>query len=117
MQVVKLLQAWRNWKEGTALNIVDPLLLAVSQNEIMRCIHVALSCVQENVSDRPTMATVNVTLASYTLTLPAPLQPGFYHNSDNSTIEQVRSAAESDQSMNNSTGCSNNEITDLDARW
>lgn len=110
--------AWRNWREGTALNIVDPLLLAVSQYEIMRCIHVALSCVQENVSDRPTMTTVIVSLASYTLTLPVPSQPGFHHNNDNSIIGQGRSAAESDQSKNNSIGWSNNEvsITELDAR-
>lgn len=110
--------AWRNWREGTALNIVDPLLLAVSQYEIMRCIHVALSCVQENVSDRPTMATVIVSLASYTLTLPVPSQPGFHHDNDNSIIGQGRSAAESDQSKNNSIGWSNNEvsITELDAR-
>lgn len=110
--------AWRNWREGTALNIVDPLLLAVSQYEIMRCIHVALSCVQENVSERPTMATVIVSLASYTLTLPVPSQPGFHHNNDNSIIGQGRSAAESDQSKNNSIGWSNNEvsITELDAR-
>lgn len=101
-----------------SLNIVDPLLLAVSQYEIMRCIQVALSCVQENVSERPTMATVIVSLASYTLTLPVPSQPGFHHNNDNIIIGQGRSAAESDQSKNNSIGWSNNEvsITELDAR-
>jgi hypothetical protein len=37
-------QAWRNWREGTIKNIIDPLLNNGSQNEIMRCIHIGLLC-------------------------------------------------------------------------
>ncbi|RDX76113.1 Cysteine-rich receptor-like protein kinase 29, partial [Mucuna pruriens] len=40
--------AWRNWKEGRAIDIVDPTLNNHSQNEIMRCIHIGLLCVQDN---------------------------------------------------------------------
>ena len=36
-----------------------------SQNEIMRCIHIALLCVQENLVERPIMATVVLMLSSY----------------------------------------------------
>ena len=44
----------------------------------MRCIHIGLLCVQENVVDRPTMASIVLMLSSYSLTLPLPSQPGFF---------------------------------------
>ncbi|RDX87684.1 Cysteine-rich receptor-like protein kinase 29, partial [Mucuna pruriens] len=43
-----LTSTWHYWREGTALNIVDPTISSGSRNEIMRCIHIALLCVQEN---------------------------------------------------------------------
>ncbi|KAL2561822.1 hypothetical protein GLYMA_20G137200v4 [Glycine max] len=57
--------AWQSWTEGRATNIIDPTLNNGSQNEIMRCIHIGLLCVQDNVAARPT-------------TLPLPLEPAFY---------------------------------------
>ncbi|KAI5393058.1 cysteine-rich receptor-like protein kinase 44 isoform X2 [Lathyrus oleraceus] len=70
--------AWRNWKEGVATNIIDPTLNNDSRNEIMRCIHIGLLCVQENVASRPTMASVVVMLNSHSITLPIPLEPAFH---------------------------------------
>ncbi|XWS15625.1 hypothetical protein CRYUN_Cryun34aG0017500 [Craigia yunnanensis] len=55
--------AWRNWRAGTALNLIDPTLSDGSRNEMMRCIHIALLCVQENVAARPTMASVVLMLS------------------------------------------------------
>ncbi|KAK6917380.1 Gnk2-homologous domain [Dillenia turbinata] len=69
--------AWRNWREGKALNLVEPTLRAAQTNEIMRCIHIGLLCVQESVVDRPTMASVVLMLNSYSTTLPVPLRPAF----------------------------------------
>ncbi|RZB43803.1 Cysteine-rich receptor-like protein kinase 26 [Glycine soja] len=69
--------AWRNWKNGTATNIVDPSLNDGSQNEIMRCIHIALLCVQENVAKRPTMASIALMFNGNSLTLPVPSEPAF----------------------------------------
>ncbi|KAG5074998.1 hypothetical protein JHK84_056229 [Glycine max] len=71
------MQAWRNWKNGTATNIVDPSLNDGSQNEIMRCIHIALLCVQENVAKRPTMASIELMFNGNSLTLPVPSEPAF----------------------------------------
>jgi hypothetical protein len=71
-------QAWRNWREGTIKNIIDPLLNNGSQNEIMRCIHIGLLCVQENVVNRPTMATIALMLSSYSISLPVPLEPASF---------------------------------------
>ncbi|KAG2688128.1 hypothetical protein I3760_09G079900, partial [Carya illinoinensis] len=70
--------AWRNWRENAALNIVDPTMKPGSTSEVMRCIHIGLLCVQENVADKPTMASVVVMLNSYSTTLPVPSQPAFF---------------------------------------
>ena len=77
-----ILQAWKNWREGKALNLVDSTLKAGSTTEIMRCIHIGLLCVQENVADRPSMASVVLMLNSYSLTMPIPLQPAFFMHSN-----------------------------------
>ena len=50
------MQAWQSWREGRATDIVDPTINNGSQNEIMRCIHIGLLCVQDNIAARPTMA-------------------------------------------------------------
>ncbi|PRQ26840.1 putative protein kinase RLK-Pelle-DLSV family [Rosa chinensis] len=49
-----------SWREGTALKLIDPMLRSgFSGPEIMRCIHIALLCVQQSVAARLTMAAVN----------------------------------------------------------
>jgi hypothetical protein len=56
---------------------VDPTIRPGSATEIMRCIHIGLLCVQENVADRPIMASIVLMLNSYSISLPIPLQPAF----------------------------------------
>jgi hypothetical protein len=63
------------------LNVIDPALSTGSRTEMMRCIHIGLLCVQENMTDRPTMASIVLMLSSYSLTLPVPSQPAFFMNS------------------------------------
>ncbi|KAJ6333348.1 hypothetical protein OIU77_009254 [Salix suchowensis] len=69
--------AWRNWREGTAQDIIDPVLSSGSATEMKRCIHIGLLCGQENAADRPTMASVVLMLTSSSLTLQIPSQPAF----------------------------------------
>ncbi|RZB43814.1 Cysteine-rich receptor-like protein kinase 8 [Glycine soja] len=104
--------AWRSWKEQTAINIVDPSLNNNSRNEMMRCIHIGLLCVQENLADRPTMATIMLMLDNYSLSLPIPAKPAFYMNS------RTRSVPGSSESIIKSAQESENEvaITELYAR-
>ena len=45
----------------------------------MRCIHIGLLCVQENVADRPTIGSVVLMLDNYSITLPIPLEPAFFY--------------------------------------
>ncbi|KAJ7967620.1 Cysteine-rich receptor-kinase-like protein [Quillaja saponaria] len=64
--------AWKNWKDGTVSSLIDPAINGESRSEVMRCIHIGLLCVQENVTDRPTMASIMLMLNSYSTTLPVP---------------------------------------------
>ncbi|CAN6546631.1 unnamed protein product [Malus baccata var. baccata] len=73
--------AWKCWREGTTSNLIDPSLTTGSRNEIMRCIHIGLLCVQENIADRPTMNAIVLMLNSYSVTLPVPSQPAFFRDS------------------------------------
>ncbi|PON88151.1 Cysteine rich receptor like kinase [Trema orientale] len=74
-----LSNAWKHWRGGTALELLDPRLRdSYTANEVMRCIHIGLLCVQEDAADRPTMASIVLMLSSYSITLPIPQKPAFF---------------------------------------
>ncbi|XP_038883071.1 cysteine-rich receptor-like protein kinase 29 [Benincasa hispida] len=79
---------WRNWMEGNVTAIIDPTLARTCIDEIIRCIHLGLLCVQENVASRPTMASVVLMLKNNSFTLPVPLRPGFWLQSDTKNLPQ-----------------------------
>ncbi|XP_058223242.1 uncharacterized protein LOC131332952 [Rhododendron vialii] len=71
--------AWDLWIEGKALDIVDPFLRdqeSFPAPQVLRCIHIALLCVQEFATDRPTMSKVALMLCNETALL-SPKQPAF----------------------------------------
>ncbi|KAL7213353.1 hypothetical protein ACSBR2_015967 [Camellia fascicularis] len=69
----ELLQAWKLWRDGTPLKLMDPNLEeSYSGDEVTRCIHIGLLCVQENINARPSMATIVLMLSSYSFTLSVP---------------------------------------------
>ncbi|KAK9232015.1 hypothetical protein WN943_022257 [Citrus x changshan-huyou] len=87
--------AWQLWNEGKVLELVDIALEgSFSPNEVLRCIHVGLLCVQDQATDRPAMPDVVSMLTNESLSLPAPKQPAFFINitaeeppvSENSTL-------------------------------
>ncbi|KAI3941713.1 hypothetical protein MKX01_018303 [Papaver californicum] len=79
--------AWRHWKKGTALDLLDSILKdSYSESEVMRCIHIGLLCVQENAADRPTMASIVLMLNNYSTNLPVPLVPAFFVPAEESKI-------------------------------
>lgn len=67
------------------MNILDPTLKDGSRNEMLRCIHIALLCVQENSNDRPTMVSVISMLNSFSVSLQLPSQPALYLQTLNET--------------------------------
>ncbi|KAL7116894.1 hypothetical protein ACP275_03G034700 [Erythranthe tilingii] len=85
--------AWRSWRDGTTANMIDPTLRETCgpQPDMMRCIHIALLCVQQEAVDRPTMASVVVMLNSSTITLPIPKEPGFYFSGASFPHEEYNS--------------------------
>ncbi|KAM2136454.1 hypothetical protein ACFX1R_006216 [Malus domestica] len=72
--------AWKWWCEGTSSNLIDPTLSNGSRNEILRCIHIGLPYVQENIANRPTMNAIVLMLNSYSVTLPVPSQLAFFRH-------------------------------------
>ncbi|XP_062011417.1 cysteine-rich receptor-like protein kinase 10 [Rosa rugosa] len=97
--------AWRNWMDDTIINIIDPMLTAGSRSEIIRCIHIGLLCVQENMNDRPTMAAVASMLNSHSLTISVPSRPPYcwHYNTDSDTsgsgFRLIETSAKSESSV------------------
>ncbi|CDY70908.1 BnaAnng35520D, partial [Brassica napus] len=92
---------WRLWSNGSPLELVDPSFQDNYQtNEITRCIHIALLCVQEEAEDRPTMSAILQMLTTSSIALAVPRPPGFFFRSRH---EQVGRA---DPSMHMSALCS-----------
>ncbi|XP_054779058.1 cysteine-rich receptor-like protein kinase 10 [Prosopis cineraria] len=74
--------AWKLWKDGEPLGLLDPIIReSCTPNEVMRCVHIGLLCVQEDPAERPTMASIVLMLDSYSVTLPTPSQPAFFMQS------------------------------------
>ena len=67
------------WKDELWLQLVDTSLGAECHTLPMRCINVALLCVQENAVDRPTMSEVITILSSDNMVLPEPKHPAYFH--------------------------------------
>ncbi|XP_048232704.1 G-type lectin S-receptor-like serine/threonine-protein kinase At4g03230 isoform X2 [Ricinus communis] len=88
--------AWRMWIEDKAVDFMDETLSgSCKRNEFVKCLHIALLCVQEDPADRPTMSTVVVMLSSTEpVTFPTPNQPAFVERKDLSTTASSSSKQE-----------------------
>ncbi|KAM5586769.1 G-type lectin S-receptor-like serine/threonine-protein kinase CES101 [Rosa sericea] len=70
--------AWELWKDGAGLAFKDPTLGdSCNGDQLLRCIHVGLLCVEENGADRPTMLEVISMLTNESMSLRAPTKPAF----------------------------------------
>ncbi|CAN6681374.1 unnamed protein product [Malus baccata var. baccata] len=80
--------AYVSWKKDKGLDFIDPSLDDSSSScKLLRCLQVALLCVQENADDRLTMLEVYSMLISDTQAVPTPTKTAFsvknYDNVDN----------------------------------
>ncbi|AET02808.2 cysteine-rich RLK (receptor-like kinase) protein [Medicago truncatula] len=75
--------AWELWNDGEYLKLMDPSLSdTFVPDEVKRCIHVGLLCVEQYANDRPTMSDVISMLTNkYELTT-IPRRPAFYVRRD-----------------------------------
>lgn len=88
------MKAWKSWIEGRAMELMDPTMVETcSKDEVMRCINIALLCVQEDVDARPSMAYVLNILNNYSISLPTPTRTPHYlpkrHDSYSSNSKSV----------------------------
>ncbi|KAG4196953.1 hypothetical protein ERO13_A06G208500v2 [Gossypium hirsutum] len=119
-----LTYAWRNWREGTSLNLVDEYLRGSSRgsrSEMTRCIHIGLLCVQENDENRPSMNSVVLMLSDTSVSMLMPSTPAFMNPNSATlvqTIVQSETPASASSNYNNSDRFTRNEVTisTLDSR-
>ncbi|MBA0660903.1 hypothetical protein Goklo_012846 [Gossypium klotzschianum] len=115
--------AWRLWTEGRPLELINKTIgdtdggnattsdATYITSEVLRCIHVALLCVQQRPEDRPKMSSMLLMLGGES-TLPEPNQPGYFIEKD-----WLPSATAADcRSRKQSTSSNEVTITMLDAR-
>ncbi|OEL28652.1 G-type lectin S-receptor-like serine/threonine-protein kinase [Dichanthelium oligosanthes] len=78
-----IVYAWNLWKDGKAENLVDS---SVKENfpldEVSRCIHIGLLCVQDSPDYRPLMSAVVSMLESKTTQLPILARPVYFVRRD-----------------------------------
>ncbi|XP_028063443.1 G-type lectin S-receptor-like serine/threonine-protein kinase At4g27290 isoform X3 [Camellia sinensis] len=95
--------AWKLWNEGKPIKLFDVFMEdPIPTSEVLRCIQVALLCVQQRPEDRPTMSSVLLMLDSENPVLPMPKQPGFYSE---------RVITDIDYSSTGKYHCTTNEVT------
>ncbi|XP_042965126.1 receptor-like serine/threonine-protein kinase SD1-7 isoform X3 [Carya illinoinensis] len=82
--------AYQLWKEGEAFEFVDPSLDDTSSScKLLKCMQVALLCVQEKPVDRPTMLEVSSMLKNDAGTIGSPKKPAFSIQRDENRKEIV----------------------------
>ncbi|XP_070678731.1 receptor-like serine/threonine-protein kinase SD1-7 isoform X3 [Malus domestica] len=92
--------AWELWKKNAALELKDPTLGdSCNGNQLLRCIHVSLLCVEENAADRPTMSDVISMLINESMELPKPKKPAYY-TQGNVDFNGIREGGEQAGSIN-----------------
>ncbi|CAN8325674.1 unnamed protein product [Cochlearia groenlandica] len=75
---------WRLWKNHSITELIDPSIQEEcmqqdrKRDEIVRCIHIGLLCVQANQTDRPAMWEVHKMITNSSLGLNVPGPPGFF---------------------------------------
>ncbi|KAK3433337.1 hypothetical protein EUGRSUZ_D00849, partial [Eucalyptus grandis] len=95
---------WKHWSNGMPLKVVDLALSgAYSVNEVIRCVHIGLLCVQDDMEDRPTMDSVILMLNSDSISIPVPQRPSFFFPGKKCKQAPCRSNSKVDQSVSKIT--------------
>lgn len=70
--------AWKLYKKGQALDIIDPTLASTTAtDQVLQCIQIGLLCTQADPKFRPTMRRVAVMLSKKPGSLGEPTKPGY----------------------------------------
>ncbi|KAL2326096.1 hypothetical protein Fmac_025154 [Flemingia macrophylla] len=76
-------KAWELWKDGLYMQLVDQSLNeSFDAEEVKRCIHIGLLCVEHYANDRPTMSDIVSMLTNKSAIVSLPQRPAFYVQRD-----------------------------------
>ncbi|XP_047071401.1 cysteine-rich receptor-like protein kinase 44 [Lolium rigidum] len=76
-----LTEVWNHWKKGTISQMMDQTLDEHCRNQQLRCVHVALMCVQAGSGDRPEISTIIYMLTRDNIELQPMEEPAFFFGS------------------------------------
>ncbi|XP_039169877.1 cysteine-rich receptor-like protein kinase 15 [Eucalyptus grandis] len=110
------LQAWNQWRKSTPLKVLDSAIMdSNSRDQVLRCLHICLLCIQEDPVIRPTMATIVLMLSSNSITLPSPQHPAFFVQSRSQRLSIPMRELESNEYANKTMPSSTNgmSVTEL----
>ncbi|XP_021840201.2 G-type lectin S-receptor-like serine/threonine-protein kinase B120 [Spinacia oleracea] len=80
--------AWKVWSEGRTMELADPSFgSSCPSNEVIRCVHIALLCVQDSAVYRPTMSQVVLWLETDSLALSNPREPTLAYSSNRRFVD------------------------------
>ncbi|KAL2931212.1 Cysteine-rich receptor-like protein kinase 25 [Bienertia sinuspersici] len=73
-------RAWRLWNEEVSIDLVDKSIIGndYACEEMVKCIHICLLCIQEDAGRRPRMASVVSALSGDSIVVPPPTPPYFF---------------------------------------
>ncbi|GMJ14364.1 cysteine-rich RLK (RECEPTOR-like protein kinase) 25 [Hibiscus trionum] len=113
--------AWMKWNESKGHELIDPSIVdGCPVSEILRWIHIALLCAQDDPAVRPTMSSVVLMLGSRSVNLPQPLTPPYSAARFISMSDQSSRSLASDQSITSASSLlelsEKSETTELDPR-
>ena len=83
-----MFQAWNLWSHGKATDFLDGAITeSYSPDEVSKCIHVGLLCVQDSPNARPHMSSVVSMLDSEAMPRAMPKQPMYFATINHETKE------------------------------
>ncbi|KAK3165648.1 hypothetical protein QOZ80_1AG0035980 [Eleusine coracana subsp. coracana] len=102
--------AWMLWKEGRIMELLDEEITgSFHHNKALRCIQVALLCIEAQPRNRPLMSSVVMMLASENVVLSEPIEPGV-------NIGRMNTSSDTESSQTRSATANYVTVTALQAR-
>ncbi|KAF7154034.1 hypothetical protein RHSIM_Rhsim01G0041100 [Rhododendron simsii] len=87
--------AYDLWKSGKGMEFMDPSLDDINSScKLVRCMQIALLCVQENPADRPSMLELSAMLKNENAAMNTPKRPAFSTRRDEDEVPVQKSTSE-----------------------
>ncbi|KAI5070848.1 hypothetical protein GOP47_0015191 [Adiantum capillus-veneris] len=104
---------WEKYRDEKVLELVDEKLgNAFAPEQVIRVVHVALLCTQENPKQRPTMSRVILWLSGMSAILEIPIRPTFlvYNDSTASAGDSIHQSTSTSSTCSQSTNAFGGEV-------